>query len=658
MPTAVQRYKRLISAALARYFPHTTAYLRAEREAAAQRKVSAALLNAPQRRPAARAKKGTASARKTKAGTAAKSAKPRSKASKPPAGGIYGPALMTVDAAQVQAMRAQVARAVEAGVVSAPSDEQWAMILGNHPLTRIFAGAGSGKSTTLVLRVAFMLCHLGLEPQRLTLISFTNASCAELRERLLKVLGFFGYPFDDAQARQCVRTFHSAMGSMAKTLLAGPRWFEQLDDKQAAGRELDNPLTASRLRPAQQRLLKQAYQQCYAEQPGFRERVHSLLQLPMPPADAKRLPKAPLDGFKLQGEFSLVPLYEAFYAQAGFIESIGIRIERIQPQQLVCSAQERCFIEALMLFWQSFASCLQAQGLTTFNAAFQQLTERLGAGGQGVPAEALAPFGHLLIDEFQDISPQIVQWLQAVQRALAGQGAAVSLMAIGDDWQSIYGWRGSSPELFIDFDRHFPGKGRARHSAVLTLATNYRSIEPIIRDAEAVLGGVVYKQGKISQASKAVQPGDHGVRLIQRFDSKTRLPELLKQIHEQCAHAAGRNSRERNAVLLLSRRNEPLQAITAQLDKKLPVKAYTIHRAKGLQAEVAIILDDCLPPEPHPLRNALYAYSGFFNNSYDQAMQDESLRLAYVAITRGVSRVFWYCQKTQGATRVLAGRGR
>jgi ATP-dependent exoDNAse (exonuclease V) beta subunit len=51
-------------------------------------------------------------------------------------------------------------------------------------------------------------------------------------------------------------------------------------------------------------------------------------------------------------------------------------------------------------------------------------------------------------------------------------------------------------------------------------------------------------------------------------------------------------------------------------------------------------------------------YSGFFNNSYDQAMQDESLRLAYVAITRGVSPVFWYCQKAQGATRVLAGRGR
>ncbi|MBU0806678.1 MAG: DEAD/DEAH box helicase [Gammaproteobacteria bacterium] len=644
MPSAVQRYTRRIAAALARYFPHTTAYLRADREAAALLK-----------KPTARAKKPAAG--KAKSSIAKPPAKPRRATSKTSTTGIYGPAMLLIDAAQSLAMREQVARAVQAGLLSTPSDEQWAMILSHHPLTRIFAGAGSGKSTTLVLRVVFMLCHLGIKPEQLTVISFTNASCAELREQLLKVLGFFNYPFDEAQARQSVRTFHSAMGAMAKGLLGNPRWFEQLDDKQAAGRELDNPLMASRLRPAQQRLLKQAYQQCYAEQPVFRQRVHSLLQLPQPLADSKRPPKAPLDAFTLQGEFSAAPLYEVFYAQAGFAESIAIEVAALQPQELNGPAQVREFCEALALFWPYFDRGLQEQGLMTFNTAFKQLTARLNAGGQGIPAELLAPFSHLLIDEFQDISPQIVQWLQAVQRAQSGQGSAVSLMAIGDDWQSIYGWRGSSPELFIDFDRHFPGKGRAKHSAVLTLANNYRSVEPIIRDAEALLGGVRHKQTKTSQAIKPVQPGDHGVRLIQRFDSKARLPELLKQIQQQCAFAAERNSRERTAVLLLSRRNEPLQAITAQLDKKLPVKAYTIHRAKGLQAEVAIILDDCMPPTPHPLRNALYAYCGFFSNSYDQAMQDESLRLAYVAVTRGVSRVFWYCQKTQGATQVLARRG-
>ncbi|MCY1350168.1 ATP-dependent DNA helicase Rep [compost metagenome] len=642
MLSAVKRYKTLLSGALARYFPRTTEYLRAEHEANA----------APKKSQARTKKTGTGKPRaKPAAGTATR---PRPATAE----GIYGATALRVDAQQVQAMREQVGKAVAAGVISPPSDEQWAMILARQPLTRIFAGAGSGKSTTLVLRVVFMLCHMGVAPERLTVISFTNASCAQLREQLLKVLAFWQFPFDAAQARQCVRTFHSAMGTLAKEVLNNPRWFEQLDD--AGAGELDNPLLAGRLRPAQQRLLQQAYQACYAAEADFREKVHSLLDLPpLPePAEGKpvKIPKAPLDGFRLAGEFTPVPLFEAFHMQAGFMESIGIRLDQLKARELACSARERTFVEALVQFWKHFEALLQQQGLMTFNAAFQRLGQIL-ASGDGVPAQALAPFNHLLIDEFQDVSPQIVQWLQALHRGLARKAEAVSLMAIGDDWQSIYGWRGSSPELFMDFDRHFPSKGKARKSAVLMLATNYRSIEPVIRDGEAVLEAVACKQAKASKAFKAMQPGDHGVKLVARFDLKSRLPELLKEIQTQCEHVAGRRSTERTAVLVLSRRNEPLQAIQAGLDRKLPVKTYTIHRAKGLQAEVAIIVDDCLPAEPHPLRNALYAHSGFFRNSYDQAMQDESLRLAYVAITRGVSRVLWYTQKVQGATQVLARRG-
>ncbi len=229
-------------------------------------------------------------------------------------------------------------------------------------------------------------------------------------------------------------------------------------------------------------------------------------------------------------------------------------------------------------------------------------------------------------------------------------------MAIGDDWQSIYGWRGSSPELFMEFDRHFPRRG-VKGSETLLLETNYRSIEPVIRDGEAVLAGVRFKQAKTSRPNRPMQPGDHGVRLVTGFELNGGLAQLVAEIKAQCAHVVERGSRERTAVLLLGRRNDTLRAIQAELDRKLPVKAYTIHRAKGLQAEVAIVVDDCLPPQAHPLRNALYAYCGFFRNSYDQAMADESLRLAYVAITRGVSRVLWYTRKAQGATALLRPRG-
>ncbi|MDH1620771.1 DEAD/DEAH box helicase [Pseudomonas chengduensis] len=627
MLSAVARYKQLLSSALARYFPHTTAYLRAEREAAQPRK--------PARKQSKKKSTGNkkASGRKTDSG-------------KPGPAGIYPGTRLKVEDAQVQAMRERVAQAVNARLIGAPSDEQWAMILCRAPLARIFAGAGSGKSSTLVLRVVFLLCHLEVDPKRLMVISFTNASCSELRERLQRLLDFWHYPHD---ARQCVRTFHAAMATLAKEHLGNPRWFEQLDEP---GEEPDNPLTGGRLRPAQQRLLKQAYQNAYAEDARFRVLTHRLLKLPAPEEPPKGKAKAPLDACKLPGEFTALPLFELLHGQIDFAESLGIRLDRLEVKTLGCAARERDFIEAMQRFHQHFNNLLKHQGLISFNGAFAQLSERLSSD-DGKPGPALLALSHLLIDEFQDISPQIVLWLQAVHRRLHAAGERISLMAIGDDWQSIYSWRGSSPELFIDFDRHFPSRGRSK-STTLLLGTNYRSIEPVIRDGEKVLAEVQNKQAKTCVAAKAMQPGDHGVKLIQRFDLASGLPALLKEITAQCQHVSQRANADRTAVLLLSRRNEPLQQVRAQLDKALPVRAMTIHRAKGLQAEVAIILDDCLPVEKHPLRNALYAQCGFFAGSYDQAMQDEARRLAYVAITRGVSRVLWYTRKAQGATQCLA----
>lgn len=621
MLSSVKRYKALFSAALARYFPRTTEYLRAEREAAARL-----------RQPQARAKRPATSAK-------AKSGGRKKKASDGPApapSGIYPSARLKISEAQAAAMRAQVAKAVAAGLVGAPSDEQWAMILCRAPLARIFAGAGSGKSSTLLLRVVFMLCHLQIPAASLTVISFTNTSCAELRGQLLRLLAFWQFPFDEALARQCVRTFHSAMAQQAKVLLGPPRWFEQLG---SAGDEEPDAPSGGRLLPTQQRLLRQAYEQLYASDTAFRQQVHELLGVAMPEA----VGKPPQETLRLAGELHAVPLYEAFYQQGCFAESLGLRPDRLGIAAPSSAPRERLFLQALAAFWAHFQALLQAQGITTFDSAFRLLGERL-ASPQALPAEATEPLRHLLIDEFQDISPQIVHWLQAVHRALAGPGKPISLMAIGDDWQSIYGWRGSSPELFLDFDRHFPSRGKAR-SQVLMLTCNYRSIEPILRDGEALLEAVACKQAKRSQAVKVAQPGDHGVRRVEGFDFKRQLPALIGEIEAQCTHVTERGSRERHAVLLLGRRNETLKQVQAQLPPGLPVRAYSIHRAKGLQGEVAIVLDEGGTSETHPLRNALYAHCGLFRNSYDQAMRDESLRLAYVAVTRGVSRVLWYAGK-------------
>lgn len=134
--------------------------------------------------------------------------------------GIYGPSPFAVAAVEAQ-MRNQVAAAVAAGIVRLPTDEQWEMILSEHPAKCISAGAGSGKSTTLVLRVVFMLEHLRVRDEEITVISFTRASCQDLRQSLRKVLGFWrGSEISEEWADRRVRTFHSVLCGLAKDVVA------------------------------------------------------------------------------------------------------------------------------------------------------------------------------------------------------------------------------------------------------------------------------------------------------------------------------------------------------------------------------------------------------------------------------------------------------
>ena len=86
-----------------------------------------------------------------------------------------------------------------------------------------------------------------------------------------------------------------------------------------------------------------------------------------------------------------------------------------------------------------------------------------------------ARFEHILVDEFQDTN---LAQLELV-RLLANERGNVCV--VGDDDQSIYGWRGACVDNILDFERHFPG------AVVTKLEQNYRSCAPILNVANAAI---------------------------------------------------------------------------------------------------------------------------------------------------------------------------
>ena len=93
-------------------------------------------------------------------------------------------------------------------------------------------------------------------------------------------------------------------------------------------------------------------------------------------------------------------------------------------------------------------------------------------------------FRHLLVDEFQDTNTIQYAWL----RVLAGREGRV--MAVGDDDQSIYGWRGAKIENIHRFTQDFPG------ATTIRLEQNYRSSGHILKAANSLIDNNTDRLGK------------------------------------------------------------------------------------------------------------------------------------------------------------------
>jgi DNA helicase-2/ATP-dependent DNA helicase PcrA len=94
-------------------------------------------------------------------------------------------------------------------------------------------------------------------------------------------------------------------------------------------------------------------------------------------------------------------------------------------------------------------------------------------------------FQHILVDEYQDINSMQYEWLRALCRS------DTKVFCVGDDDQSIYGWRGASIDKILKFNQDFPSAG------LLCLEDNYRSTPHILSAASHLIGHNSSRHGKI-----------------------------------------------------------------------------------------------------------------------------------------------------------------
>jgi DNA helicase-2/ATP-dependent DNA helicase PcrA len=133
-------------------------------------------------------------------------------------------------------------------------------------------------------------------------------------------------------------------------------------------------------------------------------------------------------------------------------------------------------------------------------------------------------FAFILVDEYQDTNRAQFRFLEL----LAAEHG--NLMVVGDDDQSIYGWRGADIRNILDFEKSFPG------ARVVRLERNYRSTRRILDAANAVIAENVDRKGKTLRTERA---GGESITLVEAYDETDEARCVVEDIRARYEQTPG-----------------------------------------------------------------------------------------------------------------------
>ncbi|MGH8153994.1 MAG: UvrD-helicase domain-containing protein, partial [Rhodanobacteraceae bacterium] len=364
----------------------------------------------------------------------------------------------------------------------------------------VLAGAGSGKTRVLTRRVGWLIEAEGAAPWSILAVTFTNKAAGEMRARLGRLL-------PNGMRGLTVGTFHG----IAHRLLR-QHW-----------------------REAQ---LPETFQILDAD-------------------DQQRLVKRVVAGLGID-EAKFPPRQACWQINAWKDE--GKRPQDIEPGDHPVARTFRNVYEA-------YEQACRRAGLVDFAELLLRAHELI-RDNDALRAHYQERWRHLLIDEFQDTNALQYAWI----RLLSGAGRAspgprspvpgpAHVFAVGDDDQSIYGWRGAKVENMRAFLRDFPA------AKTLRLEQNYRSTATILEAANAVIAQNPSRLGK-----KLWTAGDRGdaIALYAAYNEQDEARFVIERIREDLD--GGGNASD---VAVLYRSNAQSRNFEEQLHQKnIPYRVY------------------------------------------------------------------------------------
>jgi DNA helicase-2/ATP-dependent DNA helicase PcrA len=179
------------------------------------------------------------------------------------------------------------------------------------------------------------------------------------------------------------------------------------------------------------------------------------------------------------------------------------------------------------------------------------LTQRLLSEHPDVLEACQARWRHVLVDEYQDTDPSQHALVELLTRP-APQRPARSLFVVGDGMQSIYGFRNADHSIITRFAHDFP------EAQVIELATNYRSRQPILDAAYAVIRHSKAVPPMALRAAGSTLPGERCILINESKDGREEAEQIARGIAE--LQRQGRRLRDVAVLYRTKHLSRPIEA--------------------------------------------------------------------------------------------------
>jgi DNA helicase-2/ATP-dependent DNA helicase PcrA len=209
---------------------------------------------------------------------------------------------------------------------------------------------------------------------------------------------------------------------------------------------------------------------------------------------------------------------------------------------------------------------------------------------EDIATSLAARFRYVLVDEYQDTN-------RAQYEFVKGIGRHGNVFVVGDDDQSIYGWRGADIKNILDFERDFPA------AQVVRLEENYRSSPEILTLANAVIAENTSRRGKTLRATR---PGGVVVTSVTAADDRDEAEFVVDELLTRRAQDSGRTYGEIAVLYRTNAQSRPLE--DALRTRRIPyrlvgqVRFYERREIKDMIAWLRLVAN---PSDDEAFRRAI-----------------------------------------------------